>query len=246
MTPLHIFSTASTALTALTAARPSRRTLRQPESRHDRWRVVGLIVVLAGGAVGVGHAADKPGTIYTCTDAQGRRITSDRPIAECMDRNQYELNPSGTIKRTIPPVPTADERAQQEAKRRAEAEALARQQEDQRREQALLHRYPTPADHDAARAAALAQVDDVVVVINRRLQELAQQAKGLAAEMEFYQRDPAKAPEVLKRRQQENQNQRDAQLRYLADQEKEKTRINARFDSELLVLKRLWAEAPAR
>ena len=40
-------------------------------------------LVLAWGSVGVAQAA-----IYTCVDAQGRRITSDRPIAACMDREQ--------------------------------------------------------------------------------------------------------------------------------------------------------------
>ncbi|OYX12745.1 MAG: DUF4124 domain-containing protein, partial [Acidovorax sp. 32-64-7] len=28
------------------------------------------------------------GSIYTCVDRQGRRLTADRPIAECLDREQ--------------------------------------------------------------------------------------------------------------------------------------------------------------
>ena len=45
--------------------------------------------------------------IYTCVDAQGRRLTADRPIRECIDREQNELNASGTVKRKIGPSLTA-------------------------------------------------------------------------------------------------------------------------------------------
>jgi hypothetical protein len=45
-------------------------------------------------------------SIYSCVDDKGRKLTSDRPIAECMDRVQNELNPSGTVKRVLEPQPT--------------------------------------------------------------------------------------------------------------------------------------------
>ena len=50
------------------------------------------------------------GSIYTCVDRQGRRLTADRPIAECLDREQRELNSSGTTRRVIQPTMTASER----------------------------------------------------------------------------------------------------------------------------------------
>ena len=41
---------------------------------------------LAGFGLVIAHAQPATGgSIYTCIDAQGRRITSDRPIAECLD-----------------------------------------------------------------------------------------------------------------------------------------------------------------
>ena len=49
--------------------------------------------------------------IYSCVDEKGRKITSDRPIAECMDRAQKEMNPSGTVRRVVAPPPTAKDRA---------------------------------------------------------------------------------------------------------------------------------------
>ena len=86
--------------------------------------------------------------IYTCTNAQGRKITADRPIAECTDRAQQEITPAGIVKRVIGPTLTAKERAQQEEKEKLADEARAREAEEKRRDRALLLRYPNRQVHD--------------------------------------------------------------------------------------------------
>ena len=60
--------------------------------------------------------------VYTCTDAKGRKLTADRPIPECTDREQKVLNPSGTVKAKIGPTLTAQERADQDLKEKRELE----------------------------------------------------------------------------------------------------------------------------
>ena len=65
-------------------------------------------------------------SIYSCTDARGNKLTSDRPIAECLDREQKELNPSGSVRRSVAPSLTAVERERIEAQQRKEAEEKAR------------------------------------------------------------------------------------------------------------------------
>ena len=85
--------------------------------------------------------------IYTCVDAKGRKITSDRPIVDCIDREQVELNPSGTVRRKVGPSLTAQERAAEEAKEREAAEERARRVEEKRRDHALLVRYPYRSVH---------------------------------------------------------------------------------------------------
>ena len=67
-------------------------------------RAAGAIAAawLAAGLAGTALAADpgkSAGGIYTCVDAYGRRITSDRPIPECMDREQRQLSSSGVSRR---------------------------------------------------------------------------------------------------------------------------------------------------
>lgn len=196
-----------------------------------------LIVGLAGLTLLSGASAQE---IYTCIDANGRTLTADRPIAECTDRTQRELSRSGLVKRQIGPSLTAHEQAAQEEKERRAAEVRAREAEDRRRDKALLLRYPTRAVHDQERAAALLQIDEVIKASNKRRGELADQRKTLAEEMEFYAKDPSRAPAPLKRRLEENNASVAVQQKFIADQEQEKKRVNLRFDEELVKLKQLW------
>ena len=180
------------------------------------------------------------GTIYTCVDSKGRRLTSDRPIAECMDRPQKELNPSGTVRRVLTPTLTAEERAAAEAKARHEQEEQQRVEEEKRRDKVLAARYPDRAAHDKERAAALRQTDDAIAAGQKRTADLEAQQKKLAAEAGFYKSDPSRMPAALKRSVEENQQQIAAQKRLLADLQEQRKRINGRFDEELARLTKAW------
>ncbi len=208
------------------------------------WFKPSLTAIFLLGAILTGVSAQG---IYSCTDSKGRKITSDRPIADCVDREQLEHNPSGTVRRKVGPTLTAEERAAAEAREREAAEERARRAEEKRRDHALLVRYPNRAVHDAERAEALAQVDAVTKAATKRMGELQQQRKVIETEMEFYQKDPSKAPAPLKRQVDENLQSIGIQTRFIADQEAEKARVNARFDEDLVKLLKLWSlsRAPA-
>lgn len=202
--------------------------------------------VLWSGAAGAVLAQGAPvNGIYTCVDAHGRKLTSDRPIPECLDREQKVLNPSGTLKLKVGPSLTAAERAQQEAKEKKQIEEQNRLQEEHRRERALLIRYPSKAVHDKERADALDQIAVVSKAAADRLVELATQRKKLDDEMEFYKKDPSKAPQNLKRQVEENTRSAEMQKRFIADQVVETQRVNTRFDEELGRLRQIWAAAAA-
>ncbi|MDO9406105.1 MAG: DUF4124 domain-containing protein [Polaromonas sp.] len=183
------------------------------------------------------------GSIYTCVDAKGRNLTSDRPIYECADRTQQEMSRSGTVKRVVGPTLTAREKAVQDEKDRQAAEVRARESEEKRRDRALLLRYPNKAVHDKERGLALAQVDEVIKASSKRTAELAEHRKAINLDMEFYTKDPSKAPAPLKRRIEENDSSVALQKKFIADQDVEKQRINLRFDEELVKLRQLWALA---
>ena len=198
------------------------------------WGVVLLMASTVALAQGKG--------IYTCMDNRGRRITSDRPITECLDREQRELTRSGTVKRVLQPSYTAEERARIETQKKAEEAIQARIAEEKRRDRALLIRYPNQAVHDKERTEALAQLDEVINAVNKRAQTLIDQRKDISAELEFYQNDVNKAPLWLRRKLEDNEQQVVVQQRFVVEQTQEKQRVNARFDEELVKLRKLWGQ----
>lgn len=207
-------------------------------------RVLTGVVVALGGSLGAGVWAQTPqqsvGGVYTCVDAKGRKLTADRPIPECTDREQKILNPSGTVRAKVGPTLTAQERADLEAKEKREIEERNRTVDEKRRDRALLIRYPNKAVHDQERQEALMQIGVVIQAAQRRLDELAKQRIAIDEEMEFYKKDPAKAPAYVRRQQEENINSQQVQRRFIAEQESEIKRVNSRFDDELVRLRQLW------
>ena len=96
--------------------------------RAHALRAAGVVLAL-GGAVSAPSLAQSNantgsslGGVYTCMDDRGNRLTSDRPIPECNAKEQRVLNRDGSLRKVVPPPPTADERAEREA---AEAARLA-------------------------------------------------------------------------------------------------------------------------
>ena len=203
------------------------------------WTGSGFVVAafVAGNAMAQG--------IYTCTDAKGRKLTSDRPIAECVDRTQQELSAQGSVKRVLGPTLTAQERAAQEEKDKAALEVRLQAQEEKRRDRATLARYPNQAAHDKERSQVLSQIDEVIKTAAKRSIELAEQRVAINADYEFYKKDPSKAPFALKRRLEENDGNIFMQQLFINDQDLQKRRINQRFDEELVKLKILWSLANA-
>lgn len=212
--------------------------------RLARMARIAVLPMLAAAPLLVGAQEAPPfGSVYTCVDGKGRTLTADRPIADCLDREQKILNPSGTVRAKIGPSLTAHEQAELEAQHKRDAVERSRSAEDKRRDRALLMRYPARAAHDQERAQALAQVASVASEAVLRLEALTKQRRSLDGELEFYNRDPDKAPASMRRQLEENTQNQALQRRFIADQDAEARRVNARFDEELKRLQRLWAAA---
>ena len=179
--------------------------------------------------------------IYTCVNAKGQRITSDRPIAECLDRAQELRNSDGSVRKVVPPSMTAEERAAHEERLRAEMVAAAMRRDAIRLDRNLLSRYPDEARHQKARRAALEPLNTALAATERRLTELEHERKRLQDEAEFYKgRD---LPRELKIKFGNNQAALQAQQDAAQNHQAEINRINTSYDQELARLKRLWAGA---
>jgi hypothetical protein len=179
--------------------------------------------------------------VFTCVNAAGRVLTSDRLIADCMDREQRVLSRNGTLVRVVPPSLTADERAEKEAReRRAAAEREARM-EAVRRDRNLVQRFPNLAAHQKAREQALEVIQYAMAQSEARVIDLEKERKPLIEETEFYQ---GKAlPAKLKAQLDANDAAAAAQKQLLVQQRAEMERVSKLYDIELAHLKRLWAGA---
>lgn len=205
--------------------------------------IVGLLMPPGRSAQAQTQAPLPTPEIYTCTDARGRKLTSDRPIPECRDREQKILNPSGTVKTHVGPTLTTMERRDMEAKAKAEQAQQAMLEEEKRRDRALLVRYPAPSVHQQERNAALSHINRVKQTALTQVTDLLAQKTKLLAELDFYEKDPSKAPRKLNRQIDEVNQTLAVQGRFMADKDAEASRVNARFDAEQARLAPLWRMA---
>lgn len=203
------------------------------------WGIGAMVLLLLAAEAGAQPAPPING-IYTCTDANGRKLRSDRPIPACIDREQTVLNPSGTVRATVGPSLSEHQRAEREERRKEEAAQQAREAEEKRRDRAMLARYPNRAAHDKERAEAHARLDVVVLEAEKRIMALHDDRKKIDRELEFYQGDASKAPPVLRRQIEQVAHSLQAQQRFIQTQENERQRVDARFDEELQRLLELW------
>lgn len=227
--------------------RRQQQSIGAPRARSDA-ALVGML--LAGLALAGGHGAaraEQPSTgfiagIYTCVDDKGKLRTADRPIAECSDREQRILNKDGSIKRTVPPTLTAEERAEREAQARKEFDERAAYNDAVRRDRNLKNRYPNEAVHNKARESALEAVRASMRASAQRIKDLETERKPLQDEADFFR--GRQLPARLKQQLEANETSVAAQRELMQTQESELARVNRIYDMELDHLRKLWKGAP--
>ena len=208
---------------------------------HAGWQLLLTACGLLGVLTTTALANTAAGGIYTCTDDRGRKLTSDRPIADCAHKEQLLLNRDGSVRSVIPPTYTAEERAEREARERRAAEARAAQLDAVRRDRNMVARYPDEAAHAKARETALDSLRSAITTTERRLKELATERVPILNEAEFYQGKPL--PPKIKQQLDANDAAIEAQKASAANQTAELERVNKLYDAELERLRRLWGGA---
>ncbi|MEJ6001487.1 hypothetical protein [Paucibacter soli] len=201
-----------------------------------------VAALLASGLALAQPAAKPAGSIYSCTTADGRRLTSDRPIAECSTREQRVLNADGSLRTVVPPAMSPEERAAHEAAERKLAVERAAKADAVRRDRNLMARYRSEAMHQKAREAALDDVNKSMRISEKRIQDLAVERKPLLDEAEFY--TGKQLPAKLRLQLDANDASTQAQKELIENQKAELVRVNKLYDVELARLRKLWAGAP--
>jgi hypothetical protein len=181
--------------------------------------------------------------IYTCKDAAGHTLTSDRPIPECADRAMFVRQNPGQSLREIPRPKTAEERRKADAEQ--EKQKIADQLEDQRKREELylLANFKSETDIELTRQRSLEVVKEKIRVGSEQIKAV----DHLLVELQVEQRDSAKKSPAENANLQSRANQlvmsiknsRESVARY----EVEKNLINTQYDDILnryrdIVLKR--------
>ena len=179
--------------------------------------------------------------IYTCVDASGKRLTADRPIVQCADREQRVLGPTGVERSRVGPALTETEMAQRLEQRRHEQLVRQRAVEQRRRDAALLARYPERHAHDAARRQALLQIEELQALAQKQMLDLDKDSQQLQQELDFYKKDAGKIPARLHGAVQDVEKAKQEQKALWALQAEEIRRIHQRFNAELERLQPLWS-----
>jgi hypothetical protein len=177
--------------------------------------------------------------IYSCVDAKGRRLTADRPIPECLDREQLEHGASGTVRGRLPPAMSPREQAAHEERLRQEQEERQRAAERRRQDLSLLQRFPDAASHEKSRAETLARLDAALAASGQRTQALGGERTTLEARLKA-------APDAAARGQatralEVNEAASTAHARAHAALLEERARAVARLEEERQRLAPLWA-----
>lgn len=197
---------------------------------------------VAWGLVLLGGACAAQAQVYTCTTAEGRRITSDRPIPECLDREQRQLNTVSGHAKVVPPRQTDAERLAVEEARKKELRAAKVAEYQARENRLLLLRYPTEIDLELQREYLLDAVRKRWQPVLDEQAEIEQERKALQAKSQAAQKsgqatdsEDAKAAIRLERRSQ--QIKANVQKAY-----REMAQINQKMDAERDRLRQAMAE----
>jgi hypothetical protein len=141
-----------------------------------------LVLLAFGFSIQVAHA-----DIYTCKDAAGRTLTSDRPIPECADRSMFVRQNPAQSQREIPRPKTAEER--RKAEEAQEKQKIADQIEDQRKREELylLANFKSENEIETTRQRALDVVKEKIRVGSEQMKAV----DHLLAELQTEQRSGA-------------------------------------------------------
>jgi hypothetical protein len=181
--------------------------------------------------------------IYTCVDTDGRRISSDRPIPECLSREQRLLGRDGTPRGVVPPLLSREEIERRDALQQEQNVARALQNETARHDRMLLTRYPDVKAWETALLRTQAPAQQRIDAARKRLDALAKEAAGLAKEQEGLGGKPV--PADLRSRLSVNEGSVAGQRTVLQNQTDELNRIKRQFDLEKERLDGLWRGLPA-
>jgi hypothetical protein len=173
--------------------------------------------------------------IIKCIGKDGKTYVGSTLPPQCAGQAANELNKQGqVVKRTeamLTPEQRAAKEAEDKAKKERDAEAARKEQEETRKNKALLSTYGSEKDIEVARSRALADNEKAVKQTQDKIAQIEKTGAGLKKELEFYS-GKNKPPAKLSQDIQNNEIDRKAQEQLMAAKKKEVEVINTRYDED--------------
>ena len=184
--------------------------------------------------------------IYSCKDATGRVITSDRPIPECADRAVTVRKNVGQAAKEIPRPLTPEERRKAQAEEARQKELAIAEEERQKQERYLLTHYRSEDDIERDRKEKLNSVKEKIRIGNEQIQFVTKLLTDLDAEkLRRPQASPAESASFDNRANAlRNSIKKTQDSNYAA--ETEQAKINAQFDAILKQYREIVQERKAK
>ncbi|HMN80364.1 MAG TPA: DUF4124 domain-containing protein [Burkholderiaceae bacterium] len=201
-----------------------------------------LLLAATGGAAGaLAQDTRSPGTasIYTCRDASGRTLSSDRPIPECSSRVMRELSPSGHLRREIEAPPTPEQIRQREQAEQRRLLQVEQQRLAEARDRALLMTYGNLHSLEASRKRQLADLQRDIGIVEARLTASGKELESAKAELAAA---GTQASPAAQRRVEDVSRVLSADAYRLSKLRTEEIRLNERFDDDAQRLRTLLGE----
>lgn len=195
-----------------------------PSSRISRAAAFALLLLSASAWA---QSQDRAGPgIYSCTDANGRIINSDRPIADCAKRELRVLNSDGSVREVISAPLTKEQQKQRARDEQRSLEDAWAKKVQQARDRNLLQTFEDER--------AIADIDHEIRLATLRILSLDKEMKIAQQEVERFkqERGGGRMPFVYQQRITDAANAILAEDSLIKDRREERERANTRFDSD--------------
>lgn len=212
---------------------------------EGRWPTTAFLVAaslaLAAPALHAQAASTPSSLIYSCTDANGRVISADRPIAACADREMRVHNPDGSLRRIIEPPLTREQQAERAAQERQRKDEAWARKVQQARDRNLLLTFENESSLESMRRRGLADIDHEIKLATQRILTLDKELKSAQEAAGVWQAaNPGRQmPFTYQQRITEAANAILAEDALIADRHAERERVNSRFDADAQRLREL-------
>lgn len=170
--------------------------------------------------------------IFRCTTAQGKVVTSDRPIPECISRGMKVYSDAGRFKRNILPPLSAEEKQKIAHEQEQKQKQQAAEEERKREERYLLAHYQSESDVESSRKRAVDVLLDKKRLANEQLETFNQVLLGLQAELKASKKTTQEF-ESIQRRADDLSNNVLSTRKSIAFYDQEIQRTNREYDETL-------------